>query len=257
MINAPANSGVLVNSILAQVDASGHFFANSVPLAPGANALTISVTSQQGAIATAAISVSSSGPAPFGIVATPTEGLAPLRVAFELTNRIDRGFDRIEFDFDGNGMVDYTATAAQFVDRELTLFVTYPAGTSTSRIVIYDSNGAVIQSTARIITARTIQEQDALIRTVYSGMLDELRNARITDALTAITGDMQAKYASVFTELGSGLTAAVDGLGTLEPSWHGNDHAEYFVVRDTQDGQQAFLIDFIRGQDGIWRIHGM
>jgi hypothetical protein len=253
---APPNSGVLVNGLQAQVDAD-RFYANGVPLTPGANPLTITVVSQDGQVATKSITVTSSGLAPFGVVVTPSEGLAPLSVTFEVTNRSGTAFQRIEFDFDTNGVVDYTALPAQFADGRFMLTVGYPAGTSASRITVYDANGLVIQSTNRIITARTAQQQDALIRSVYDEMLGRLREGRIAAALSAITGDLQDKYNAVFMALGGDLSAVVDGLGALNLNWYRSDHAEYVVIRDTPDGQQAFPIDFIRGQDGIWRIHAM
>ena len=256
-IDAPANSGVLVNGVLAQVAPDGRFYANGVPLVPGTNGVTITTVTQDGQTNSKMITISSSGPAPFGIVAGPTDGIAPLRVTFEITNRSDHEFQRVEFDFDGNGASDYTAHPADFTDGVFTLFVSYPAGTSTSRITVYDTTGAVIQSTTRIITVRTVEQQDAVLRGLYDGMLVRLRAGNIAAALSAITGDLQDKYSAVFVALGADLPAAVDGLGTLEANWYGEDHAEYVVIRDTPEGQQAFLVDFLRGHDGIWRIHGM
>jgi hypothetical protein len=256
-ITAPPNSGVLVNGVLAQLEANGRFHANGVPLIPGTNAITIKVVSQDGQVATKAITMSSNGPAPFAVLATPTEGLAPLQVTYQIENRADRAFQRLAFDYNDDGIVDFTATASQFVDGVFTLIVTYPAGTVTTRLTVYDVDNAVIQSTARVITARTVEQQDALIKGVYDAMLERLRAGKIAMALNAISGDMQDKYGAVFTGLGANLIDEVNGLGTLQPNWYSSDHAEYFLTRDTPEGQQAFLIDFIRGQDGIWRIHAM
>ena len=256
-IQAPPNSGVLVNGVLAQVDASGRFFANGVPLAPGPNSVTITVAGQDGGSTGTSINVSSSGPAPFAVIATPTDGLAPLDVTFEITNRAHSAFQRVDFDFNGDGVSDYTAYASQFVDGVFTLSATYPAGTFTSRVSIFDSNNAVIQGTTRVIVARTLQEQDNLVRSVYGGMLERLRAGKVAAALSAITGDLQDKYGAVFTALGANLSATIDSLGPIEPNWYTADRAEYVVIRDTQNGPQGFLIDFARGRDGIWRIYGM
>lgn len=257
IINAPANSGVLVNGIVAQVDVTGHFYANGVPLSPGANALTITATSQDGQVATQTIGVSSSGSAPFGVAAAPTDGLAPLRVTYRIENRTNRSFERIEFDFDGDGSTDYIASPAQFTEGVFTLIVTYPAGTASTRVTVYDPNDVVIQSTARTITARTLEQQDILLQGIYNGMVDRLRTGNLALAMTAITPYLRDKYGQVFTTLGPGLPAALESLGTLEPGWFRSDHAEYWVIRETPEGQQAFLLDFIRAHDGIWRIDGM
>ena len=200
---------------------------------------------------------SSTGHGPFGVVVSPADGFAPLAVTFEVTNRANRAFQRIEFDFDGDGSSDYTANAAQFANGVFNVALSYPAGTFRSTITIYDINNDVLYKTVRVITARTIQQHDDLLRGVYTGMLALLRADRIPAALNAITGDMQEKYAAVFTALGSALPAAVDSLGTLQPNTFAPDRAEYFVIRDTADGSQGFLIDFLRGADGVWRIDGM
>ncbi|HVE35881.1 MAG TPA: Ig-like domain-containing protein [Gemmatimonadaceae bacterium] len=256
-INAPANSGVLINGTIAQVDGAGHFYANGVLLLPGANTVAILVASFGGQTATKTLTISSTGAAPFAVEAAPTDGLAPLDVLFAVTNRGNRAFQRMEFDFESDGVADYIAYPAQFVDGKFLLAVTYPAGTYTMKITAYDADNVRIWSTTRIVTARSTQQLDGMLRGVYDGMLQSLVAGRIDLALNAISGDMQDKYQAVFTEIGTALPAAISTLGTLEPNWFGVDRAEYFVIRDTSDGKVGFLIDFIRGEDGVWRIDGM
>jgi len=256
-ISAPANSGVLINGAMAQVDTNGHFYANGVVLAPGDNTISILVASFGGQTVTKTLTVSSTGAAPFAVEALPTDGLAPLQVRFTVTNRVNRAFQRMEFDFDDNGVADYIALAEQFVDGRFLLAVTYPIGTYTMRITAYDAGNVRIWSTTRIVSARSAQQLDGMLRGVYDGMLQSLVAGRIDLALNAISGDMQDKYAAVFTELGTALPTAASTLGTLQPNWFGVDRAEYFVIRDTPDGKVGFLIDFIRGEDGVWRIEGM
>jgi hypothetical protein len=256
-ISAPANSGVLINGTIAQVDGTGHFYANGVLLLPGDNTISILVASFGGQTATKTLRVSSTGAAPFAVEAVPPDGLAPLEVLFTVTNRGNRAFQRMEFDFDSNGVADYIAYPGQFVDGKFLLAVTYPVGTYTMKITAYDADNVRIWSTTRIVTARSTQQLDAMLRGVYDGMLQSLVSGRIDLALNAISGDMQDKYEAVFTEIGTALPQAISTLGTLEPNWFGVDRAEYFVIRDMPDGKVGFLIDFIRGEDGVWRIDGM
>jgi hypothetical protein len=256
-INAPANSGVLVNGTIAQVDGSGHFYANGVLLLPGDNIVSILVASFDGQTATKTLAISSTGAAPFAVEAAPTDGLAPLEVLFTVTNRANRAFQRMEFDFDSNGVADYIAYPGQFVDGKFLLAVTYPVGTYTMKITAYDADNVRIWSTTRIVTARSPQQLDGMLRGVYDGMLQSLLAGRIDLALNAISGDMQDKYEAVFTEIGTALPAAIGTLGTLEPNWFNVDRAEYVVIRDTPDGRMGFLVDFIRGEEGVWRIDGM
>jgi hypothetical protein len=256
-IDAPSNSGVLVNGVLAQVDANGHFYANGVPLSIGQNTIALLLTLPGGDEVAQTITVGSSGAAPFSVTAVPTDGFAPLEVRFDVINRGNLPFARAEFDFDGNGTTDHTALAAQFVNGVFAIVATFPAGTFTSTVRVYDEQDAILYATSRVVIARTIQQQDALLQGVYTGMLDSLRVGKIAEALNAVAGGVHEKYNSVFEALGSALPAAIDTLGTLEANWFSVDQAEYVVVRDTADGPQAFLIDFFRGKDGIWRIGGM
>ena len=256
-ISAPLNSGVLINGTIAQVDGAGHFYANGVLLRPGDNTVSILVASFDGQTATKTLTISSTGAAPFAVEAAPTDGLAPLDVLFAVANRGNRAFQRMEFDFDSNGVADYIAYPGQFIDGRFLLAVTYPVGTYTMKITAFDADNVRIWSATRIVTARSTQQLDGMLRGVYDGMLQSLISGRIDFALNAVSGDMQDKYETVFTELGSALPAAISTLGTLEPNWFGADRAEYFVIRDTPDGRVGFLIDFIRGEDGVWRIDGM
>src|SRR6185369_16051036 len=72
-INAPANSGVLINGTIAQVDGAGHFYANGVLLLPGDNTVAILVASFGGQTATKTLTISSTGAAPFAVEAAPTD----------------------------------------------------------------------------------------------------------------------------------------------------------------------------------------
>ena len=49
----------------------------------------------------------------------------------------------------------------------------------------------------------------------------------------------------------------VSQLGTLQQATLGNEMAEYLLVRNTTNGPQGFLIYFLLGEDGVWRIDGM
>ena len=257
VIDAPANSGVVVNGVIAQIDSNGHFYANGVSLEPGANTIVMTLVSQDGQTATKTIAVSSNGVAPFAVSASPTTGLAPLAVTLVINNRANVAFQRIDIDLDDDGAVDYMALPNQFDKGNLGLLATYSAGSHTTRVTVFDADDVMIYTTTRVITVRTAQQQDALLKSVYNGMLDRLRTGRISDALKAVSGDMQDKYNAVFTSLGAALPAAVAELGTLESNWFAADHAEYVVIRDTSEGPRGFLVDFVRGEDGVWRIDGM
>lgn len=76
-------------------------------------------------------------------------------------------------------------------------------------------------------------------------------------ALTAVTASQHDKYQLVFNGLQPNLSTIVNQLGTLQQATLGNEMAEYLLVRNTTDGPQGFLIYFLLGEDGVWRIDGM
>lgn len=88
-------------------------------------------------------------------------------------------------------------------------------------------------------------------------MLDHLRARNIDAALDAISGGMREKYRAVFTALESNLPDVVGQLGTLKEGAISEEMAEYVLVRGEGEQAQAFLIYFLRSEDGVWRIDGM
>ncbi len=102
-IQAPANSGVTVNGIVAIVDAGGNYFANAVPLLPGSNTLTATVTTPGGKSVSASVMVTSAGPSPVVITADPPQGTVPLRVGFKFQNPAGLALTSFSFNPGGAG----------------------------------------------------------------------------------------------------------------------------------------------------------
>lgn len=98
---------------------------------------------------------------------------------------------------------------------------------------------------------------DTMLRGIYSGMLAKLKTGNTNGALTAVTGGVYQKYQTIFTTLAPSLATAVDQLGDIVGGNITGEMAEYVLVRNIVGGQQAFLIYFLKGEDGVWRIDGM
>jgi hypothetical protein len=254
---APANAGVLVNGRRAQVTADGRFYVNALPLQPGTNTISITAIAQDGQTATRTASVTSTGPSGFAVTAGPTEGLAPLTVAFAIIDRGGVDFQALELDFDSDGTADFIVDRSRFVNGSFELSITYPAGTWTTTTRIRNVSGEVVYATATVVTVLAPLDLEARVRSVFTGMLDRLRSGNIAGALTAFTDTVYEKYRAIFTALGGNLAASVDQMGDLSEVTFQDDIAEYGVVRITPDGPQRFMMYLIRGSDGIWRIEGM
>jgi len=245
---APLNAGITVNGVIAATD--GNRFYAQVPLKPGPNLLNAVVTSPDGATATQSVTVTSTGPAPVRIVAGSVQGIAPWNVTFSVVS--SSGLTRIEADYNGDGMVDFTST-----DPKAVLQYTYATpGTYQARFNVTDSQGNT-HALTQVIVVVGVASRDAMLRSTFSGMLTRLRAGDIDGALTAFTGSANQKYRAAFTALAPSLPSVVDQLGAIQDGAISSEFAEYSIVRNLPDGQQAFLIYFIRGADGVWRIDGM
>lgn len=248
----PLNTGITVNGVVAETDGD-NFYADNVPLNAGANTLTATATTPSGASATDSVTVTGSGQPPqVQISADPQSGIAPLQVSFTVTNNTTNTITKIDVDFDGNGTLDITKTNP---DTPIEHTYTTP-GVYQASVSVTDNLGQTYTSN-HVIVARSVASMDILLRGVYGDLLDDLRSGNIEAALQSVSGGANEKYRRVFSALKSDLATVVNNLGTLQDGAISNEMAEYVIVRNTPDGPQAFLIYFIRSEDGIWRIDGM
>ena len=257
VVSAPANAAVTVNGVVTHIDDLGRFSANELPLVPGANAVTVEVTTQNGQSTTQSIVVNSSGTGAFVVRAAPTEGLETLQVTFTIDNPANTPFKQMRLDLDNDGTPNLILTPEQFVDGKLTVTATYPEGTWLAVLKAYDDQDRVIYATSRSIVVRIPQILQGKLLAIYDGMLARLRAGNIPGALTAFTGSAYERHSEIFTQLQSSLAQIVDQLGEVKEVTFNEDVAELTVVRDTPDGPLAFLIYMLRSEDGIWRVDGM
>lgn len=183
----------------------------------------------------------------------PIGELSPSTVAFRIINNTGRRLNKIDADYDGDGNVDTTVFS-----ENAPLQYRYPApGVYTARFMVTDEAGAVYNA-SYVVVVTDGATSDTLLRGVYQTLLERLRTGNISGALNTITGGMRPKYEAVFNALQSNLVTVVEQLGTLQAGAIGDDLAEYVLLRTHPDGTaRAFLIYFIRSEDGVWRIDGM
>lgn len=197
----------------------------------------------------------STGPAPIRVRASPSSGIGPLSVSFIVQNDTANAVTRIEASFGiagRNDLIDFITTNPYAPIEATYLF----PGVYQAKVRVTDSTGKIYTSTL-LIQVMSFAEMDAMLRSIYTGMLDKLRAGDIEGALTAVSGSLRDKYLRILTTLKPNLATIVDHLGTLQSGAIGGDIAEYAAVRDTPTGKRTFLIYFLRGEDALWRIDGM
>jgi len=57
--------------------------------------------------------------------------------------------------------------------------------------------------------------------------------------------------------MSSNLAAAVAHFGSIKHVLLGDEMGQLVVVRQGAGGPKAFMVNLLRGDDGIWRIEGM
>jgi hypothetical protein len=245
-INAPANSGVVVNGVVAALD--GNTFYALVPVIAGSNTLAAVLAAPEGQTATLSVSVNATGVAPtIAASADPVSGLAPLTVTFTVTNPTDQG---ASFTFDGFGPFDAPAGASSAIS------LAYPAGVFTPTIIVTYAGGAT--STQRFVI-EVIDEAalDQKLRALWDGMNNALIAGDKDKAMSYLDPGAQAKYGPVFDVLMPFMPGIVGSYSTLAKGSLSETIGEYAVRRTVNGSNRLYLIYLLRDLEGVWRIDSM
>lgn len=245
-ILAPANSGITVNGMVASIDADNHFYANNVPLVAGSNILTATLTTPAGQTASQSITITSNAVPP-AIQISPDrfEGIAPLTVNFNFA-----GVNISSLNISVAGQVS-------IVSGINSMAVTYPAaGAYPTTLTYTDSMGATITQ-SYVIVAHDAAQVDLQFKALWSGMSNALVAGDKAAALAYLSGSAQVKYGPVFDALAPDFAQI---MLTWSPPLKANlssSIGEYGVVTTNAGVRQLFLIYFVKGTDGVWRLDGM
>ena len=245
----PANTGITVNGIAAIVTGST-FIVAAVPLQPGANTLTAVATAPNRQSAAQTVSVTSTGPAPVHVTASIAQGLAPLDVAFTVSNTTGKGLLVVQADFVGSGSFGFFSPGAPLSNR-----YTAP-GTYRAVFNIVDSTGASFRQTVTIVVQDPAQV-DQLLRQTWAGFTAALASRDTPQALQYLTRQGKEKYGPVFDVLRPNMTQIVGQFSVLQPVTVGDTVGSYAVNRTVNGVNRLFFVYFLRDADGVWRLDSM
>jgi hypothetical protein len=251
-VSAPPNSGITVNGKVAALYATGHFYASQVPLVTGANTISVTVTTLDGYTATQSVTVTSTGPAPVHISASPTQGLEPLEVTFEVIPADGVTIQNVEYDFTGDGSFDRT-----LVGEPWGLVVTYQGtGVAMATIRVTDAQGMTYSETIPIVLADAAA-LDQTLRGVWSGMTNALASGDKEGALRHLDTTARQTHGRVFDALLPYMPQIVPSFSAPQPVSLSYGLGEYAVNRVIDAENRIFLIYFNLGGDGVWRVGSM
>lgn len=245
-IDGLSNCGVMVNGVVATVDASNHFYAD-VPVVAGGNTLTAMLTAPDGPTLSRSVTVIATGqPLPFTVAADPNVGMAPLAVTLTVTNRSE---EPASYTLDGFGPFPLPAGGSS------ALTMTYPAGVFTPTVVMTNSAGSFSQ--ALVIEAREASQMDQLFGAIWDGMNRALLMGDKDKAMTYLNSGAQAKFGPVFDVLLPHMPEIIASYSPLTRASISSKIGEYAIRRPSSGGYRLYFIYFLQGADGVWRIDEM
>ena len=250
-VQAPANSGVTVNGVIALVDLNNNFFANNVPLLPGSNTVAATVTTPSGKSSSASVTVTSTGPAPVTITASSIQGLVPLTVAFSVQKSTANAIASYQFNPGGPG------NSATNTDPNALFAFTYTQpGTYQASVTVTDSAGNVYAQAFAIQVQDPVQI-DQMFRAIWSGMNDALLAGDKEKALSYLSIPTRSRYAPVFDSLLPYFPQIIASYSPLQRMGVSTGIAEYAINRTLDGVNRLFLVYFQQDTDGIWHIDTM
>ena len=249
---APPNSGVMVNGVVARNDGQGHFFANNVPLVEGANTLTVTLTTQDGKTSTQSQTVTRHGLAPFQVYAEPDADVAPATFTVRVMNRTANTIASVAFSSLGGGQLDATGT-----DQSMWGKITYATpGVFSPVFVITDSSGNTYTQTVRLL-AQDKAVLDQTLKAIWGDFSNALSTADVASALKFLSGSAQVRYGPVFATIAPSLASAVASMELPQTGALSSNIAEYTVRRMVRGAKHVYFVYFLLDPTGIWQLDSM
>jgi len=247
--SGPNNIGIAVNGIVAAI-VGNTFVASNVPLQPGNNTLTVTLTTPpSNQTTTQTLSVTSTGSATIEVLASPAQGVAPFSVVFTINNRTGNSIQSVRADYSGTG--SFTNVDPSTLSNNYTASGIYQAA-----FIITDSTGASYQQTV-LITVQDTARIDQMLQTAWWGFTTALAAQDRTQALQYFNEQAQQKFQPVFQTLATDLPQIVASFSSPQLVSVTNEIGEYAINRTIGGVDRIFLIYFMRDADGVWRIDDM
>jgi len=248
---APPNSSVTVNGIVAANDGQGNYFVNNLGLVPGSNVLTVTLNTAGGQTSTLTRTVTSTAMSPIQVTADPDRGFAP----FTTTLRLDRSPGAISqmtlANFSGG-----TADTSVF-DGKVLAKLTFPtAGIYQFTVTVTDAGGTSYSQPIAILVQDT-STVDQMLKAIWNGFAVGLGAGDIQGAKTFLSGNAQSRYGPVLTLIAPSLASAVANWDPPKTGAIDTEIAEYTVRRIINGIKRVYYVYLLRDPDGIWRIDSM
>lgn len=250
----PLNMGITVNGQPAAMF-DGQFVVNNLKLASGSNMLTVVATTGGNLKLTRTVTVTSLGTSALVVTPLSTSGFAPFDAIFKIEFLGDTPLSEVDFTMgDGHTGVVWGFQLDEF---EYPISNTYQTpGVYTVNVTAYDDNGAQYQTQVTIVV-QDPNQADAVFTGIWSDVTGALAGGNKSAAMNLLDYTAQHNYSQVFDTLMPNMKAIVGSFSPPMQSSISAGVAEYAVARIRNGQAYLYLVDFVQGEDGVWRLESM
>lgn len=248
--SGPENTGIAVNGMVAIIDGD-QYYVNNLPLNPGENTLTITLTRPDGTTRSHIVTVTRTGSSPLHVAVAPQSGVPPLTASF--TARLDTdSIQRINLDGNGDGTDDISTTNP----TEALEYLYSTPGVYRPRITVIDTSGQRHTQT-QVVVVQDPQKMDQLFRNLWNGMNSALTGGDIARATGYLNESAKRKYQPVFEALLPYLPQIVASYSPPHRVSVSENIGEYAINRLDNGRNRLYLVYFLKDTDGVWRLDEM
>lgn len=247
---APPNSGVTVNGVVANSDGS-NYFINGLALVPGTNTITVTLTTAEGQTVSQSRMVMSTAAANYRISASIDNVMAPGSVLLRVAKRLDRRVVSLQIANLGG-----TADLSVFDGATLAKVTFTNPGRYEPIVTIQDDAGNSYSQSVAILVQDPVT-LSAVVRAVWTGFAGSLAGGDKLAAMSRMSETVRFRY-------GPTLDALAPYFAQIIPTWSApsvgllaSGLAELVVTRDVQGVGRMFFVYVIRERDGVWRLTSM
>jgi uncharacterized Zn-binding protein involved in type VI secretion len=247
----PVDAGVSVNGEAAVVLENGptRTFSALVKLQSGSNDIVAMARRPDGSTATDQAQVMNTTTAAFVVMASPAAGPPPLNVTFEIHEFTEQKIARIDIDLQGDGVIDITNTKD---DRYIP--ATYAQAGYYEAVVTITTGSNQIETTVVPISVQTTTQLNLQLQRVWAAIGAGLRASDVPAVLAHFTAEAADRYEPVLQQIGTGLPSLADAFTEITVARVSGAIVECLLIRNINGTDQGFLVTFVRGGDGVWRV---
>ncbi|MCP4351651.1 MAG: hypothetical protein GY795_39805 [Desulfobacterales bacterium] len=242
-------TGVTVNGISAAVS-SGEFIVNHVPLAEGENVITAVAADPYGNTYKSSVTVNAgTGGDYIRLTAVAGAGIPP----FETILRFDSSFAPVDPTLTG------TCPGAEIAagsDGKYSVSIA-SEGNCCFTVQASDSQGQSYSHTIAIaLTGR--REANSVFSTIWNNMTAALKAGDTENALSWFTpGSREDRFRTLLTGISSGdIDEIFSGITGVSANAFHRQNASCWVLRTEEGEKYAYPAEFLKDENGIWKIAG-